>query len=420
MAARPLLTRRPAISPVRRRLTFLLTGYEPLPPAAHHHRFAREIRRFEATWSLKATVGGLTEIPDRPVATWPVALEGPDFGVETEVRLLRWDDIVAEDMEMPLWQRLPRYLLAAGDILVTGTFARYVAAYWRYGLFAAYPLVLLVLFGLVGILASLVPGLLGFGAPWPVRLALGLATFLGLTMFAGPRMHLTYMLADWIFARDMMRQRRPGIDARAEAFAREIAAGLADPGFDEVVIVAHSLGAAWMADAVARALSADPTLVSTGRPLGLVGAGSSTLKIALHPAAGWLRAAVQRVADAPGITWAEYDSHVDFICFYKNDTPTALGLTVAHPPLRRSIRLSRMLAPATWRRFRGNLLRIHRQYVMGNEQRYLYDVHMIACGPFRFADIARRGEDLPGALGPDGSLAAAATPLPSTMDMPAR
>ncbi len=57
---------------------------------------------------------------------------------------------------------------------------------------------------------------------------------------------------------------------------------------------------------------------------------------------------------------------------------------------------------------------------MGNEQRYLYDVHMIACGPFRFADIARRGEDLPGALGPDGSLAAATTPLPSITDMPDR
>ena len=349
-----------------------------------------------------------------------MTLDGPDFSVETEVRLLRWDDIVAEDMEMPLWQRLPRYLLAAGDIILTGTFGRYVAAYWRYGLFAAYPLVLLVLLGLAGILASSLPGVFGLALPWPVRLLIALGTFLGLTALAGPRLHLTYMLADWIFARDMMRQWRPGIAARAEAFSREIAAGLADPAFDEVVIVAHSLGAAWMADAVARALAADPSLVSSGRPLGLVGAGSSTLKIALHPAAGWLREAVQRVADAPGITWAEYDSHVDFICFYKNDTPTALGLTVLHPPLRRSIRLSRMLSPATWQRFRCNLLRIHRQYVMGNEQRYLYDVHMIACGPFRFADIARRGEYLPGALGPDGSLAAATTPLPSITDMPDR
>jgi hypothetical protein len=409
------------IPPVRRRLTFLLTGYEPLPPAAHHRRFAREIRRFEATWSLSAQVGHLREVGGRPIATWPVRLSGPDFTVDTEVRLLRWDDIVAEDMEMPLWQRLPRYLASAADIILTGTFFRYIVAYWRYGLFAAYPLVLLALFAVAGWLVSLVPGALGLPLPGLLRLVMAAAVFVGLAALAGPRLHLTYMLADWIFARDMMRQRRPSLAARAEAFAREIAAALTEPEVDEVVIVAHSLGAAWMLDAVSRALAAEPSLPRAGGPsLGLLGAGSSTLKIALHPAAGWLRAAVQRVGDAPHLTWAEYDSHVDFICFYKNNTPVVLGLTVAHPPIRRSIRLSRMLSPATWQRFRGNLLRIHRQYVMGNEQRYLYDMHMIACGPFSFAEIARRGDDLPGALGADGSLAKATTPILGPVDRPDR
>ncbi len=282
------------IPPVRRRLTFLLTGYEPLPPVAHHHRFAREIRRFEATWSLSAQVGDLQQAADRPVASWPVRLSGPDFTVDTEVRLLRWDDIVAEDMEMPLWQRLPRYLVSAADIILTGTFFRYIVAYWRYGLFAAYPLVLLALFALAGWLVSLLPGALGLAVPALLRAAIGFAVFFALAALAGPRLHLTYMLADWIFARDMMRQRRPSLAARAEAFAREIAAGLAEPEIDEVVIVAHSLGAAWMLDAVSRALAADPSLPRPGGPsLGLLGAGSSTLKIALHPAAGWLRAAVE-------------------------------------------------------------------------------------------------------------------------------
>ncbi len=363
----------------------------------------------------------MQEASDRPMASWSVHLSGPDFAVDTEVRLLRWDDIVAEDMEMPLWQRLPRYLAAAADIILTGTFFRYIFAYWRYGLFAAYPMVLLLAFALAGWLVSLVPGIFGLSLPGLVRLGLAAAVFAGLAALAGPRLHLTYMLADWIFARDMMRQRRPSLALRAEAFARDIAAGLAEPGIDEVVIVAHSLGAAWMLDGVSRALAADPSLPRADGPsLGLLGAGSSTLKIALHPAAGWLREAVRRVGDCPRLTWAEYDSHVDFICFYKNDTPAVLGLSVANPPLRRSIRLSRMLSPETWQRFRGNLLRIHRQYVMGNEQRYLYDMHMVACGPFRFADIVRRGADLPGALGADGSLAGATTPLLATTDMPDR
>jgi len=415
---------RPANAPeadirsVRKRRTYLLTGYEPLPASAHHHRFAREIGRFEKTWSLAARVGQPVDLPDAPVTAWPVVLSGPDFTVETDIRLLRWDDILAEDMALPVWKRLPRYLVAAGDILLSGTFYRYALAYWRYALFAAYPMVLLAVFAALAWSVPALPGLFGWPLPGGLRLVAGLALFAALMAVAGSRLHLTYMLSDWIFARDMIRRRRPAIERRAEAFAREIAAGLAADDVDEVVIVAHSLGAVWMIDAVARVEAAGSPGTS---PLGLAGVGSSTLKIALHPAAGWLRDRIQRVADRPAIIWAEYDSHVDFICFYKNNTVETLGLTAASRPIRQSIRLSRMLSPHTWTRFRGNLLRIHRQYVMGNEQRYAYDFHMIACGPFRYADIVGHGANLPGALGPDGALSGATTPFPPPAeDMPHR
>jgi hypothetical protein len=397
------------IRSVRKRRTYLLTGYEPLPASAHHQRFAREIGRFEKTWSLAAQVGQPIDLPDAPVTAWTVVLSGPDFTVETDIRLLRWDDIVAEDMDLPVWKRLPRYLVAASDILLSGTFYRYALAYWRYALFAAYPKVLLAVFVALAWLVPALPGLFGLPLPWGLRLLAGLALFSGLVVAAGRRLHLTYMLSHWIFARNMILRRRPAIERRAEAFAREIAAGLAAGDVDEVVIVAHSLGAVWMLDAVARVEAAGQPGTP---PLGLAGVGSSTLTIALHPGAGWLRDQIQRVADRPAITWAEYDSHVDFICFYKNNTVEALGLTAASRPTCQSVRLSRMLSPHTWKRFRGNLLRIHRQYVMGNEQRYAYDFHMIACGPFRFADIVRHHANLPGALAPDGALYGATTHFP--------
>jgi hypothetical protein len=397
------------IRSVRKRRTYLLAGYEPLPASALHHRFAREISRFEKTWSLAAHVGQPVDLPDAPVTAWPVVLSGPDFTVETDVRLLRWDDIVADDMGLPVWKRLSRYLVAASDILLSGTFFRYARAYWRYALFAAYPKVLLAVFVALASLVPALPGLFGLPLPWGLHLLAGLVLFAGLVVAAGPRLHLTYMLSHWIFARDMILRRRPAIERRAEAFAREIAAGLAAGDVDEVVIVAHSLGAVWMLDAVARVEAAGQPGTP---PLGLAGVGSSTLTIALHPAAGWLRDQIQRVADCPAITWAEYDSHIDFICFYKNNTVEALGLTAPSRPIRQSVRLSRMLSPHTWERFRGNLLRIHRQYVMGNEQRYAYDFHMIACGPFRFADIVGHGANLPGALGPNGALSGATTPFP--------
>lgn len=397
--------------PIRKRRVYLLTGYEPLGAAAHHHRFDREIRRFEKTWSVTAAVLPMVQDTKRPVASWQVAVSGPDWRTDTDVRLLCWDDVIAEDVAQPIWRRLMLYGRAAADILVTGTFWRYIKTYWRYSLFAGYPALLLAAFSLVAIMGASLWSWLRLPFPLIVEPVIAVAVFMGLMAYPGRRFHIDYMLNDWIFARDMIRKARPSISARADAFAREIADGMAAGDVDEVVIVAHSLGAAWMIESLARALRLNPDLARQGIPLGLAGVGSSTLKIALHPAAGWLRASVKDVADVEDITWAEFDSHVDFISFYKRNTVETLGLSTKTKPIGQRIRLSRMLSAETWGRFRGNLLRVHRQYVMGNEQRYRYDFHMICCGPFSFSAIVHDGEQLPGALGPDGSLAQATTRL---------
>ena len=63
-----------------------------------------------------------------------------------------------------------------------------------------------------------------------------------------------------------------------------------------------------------------------------------------------------------------------------------------------------MLQRETYRRFKGNFFRLHRQLVMGNEKRYFYDYFMICCGPFRFATRLREPELMTARFGADGSL----------------
>lgn len=391
------------VFPVRKRRVYLLTGYEPIAAAQHHHRFAREIKRFEKTWSVAASVGPLDE-SGHPITRWETTVSGPDWSTHTDVRLLAWDDIIAEDVDRPLLSKLFGYLLAAGDFVFSGTFFAYVRTYWRYTFFAVYPAFLLFVFTLASVWIGSIfwrwsGGWVAVFAPF-----VAIAAFLVMMRTIGRRVHLDYMLNDWIFAADLVHRRRATIEARIEAFADEIVAGVEAGDVDEVVVLAHSLGAVWMVEALSRALAKRPALGQARVPLSLVGVGSSILKIALHPSAGWLRESVKRVADSR-LLWVEYDSHVDFICFYKRNTVETLGIETASKPIGTPIRLSRMLSEETWGRFRGNLLRVHRQYVMGNERRYLYDFHLIACGPFSFPEIAHSGEAIPRALGPDGSLA---------------
>src|ERR1700761_5305769 len=95
---------------VAKRLVFHVGGYDPITPhAGAHRRFAREIQRFGLTWSGKTCVGALQEGSDE--TQWSVTANGPNWQVETDYRLVRWDDVIESFDRQTIWQRIPRGIL---------------------------------------------------------------------------------------------------------------------------------------------------------------------------------------------------------------------------------------------------------------------------------------------------------------------
>src|SRR5256885_7831027 len=81
---------------VAKRLVFHLGGYDPITPyVVAQRRFVRELARFERTWSAKASMGALEENADQ--AKWSVITKGPNWQVESDYRLVRWDDVRSEE-----------------------------------------------------------------------------------------------------------------------------------------------------------------------------------------------------------------------------------------------------------------------------------------------------------------------------------
>jgi hypothetical protein len=78
----------------KKRLAFHIGGYDLSPPVIVHERFLRELGRFERIWPVTASVSGITVEADR--AMWNVVTSRPNWQVETECRLVRWDDVMAE------------------------------------------------------------------------------------------------------------------------------------------------------------------------------------------------------------------------------------------------------------------------------------------------------------------------------------
>lgn len=393
---------------VTKRCVFFLGGYEPMAPERQHERFTREIARFQRTWNVTASVSDLSVSSDHAIALWRVETRGPNWSVETEYRALYWGDVVEADFGRSEWVRIPRGIAAFADFLVSGTAWRYFAVNWRYGLFFAYPIVIFTSF----VAAALAAAWLGIrlGVPLPILSAplIAFAVFVGLLLVPGRYVMLPYMFDDWIFAQELVHRTRPGLDERLQAFAEEIVKRRKAGGYDEIIFMGHSLGCALKLDVIDRVLRIENGMGPAGETFNMLSAGSSLLKIALHPAGAWLKAAVAHVSQYKNVFWVDFESMVDIISFYKVDPVKALKLPATGMPIIKRVHVRDMLQRETYKRFRGNFFRLHRQLVMGNDKRYFYDYFMVCCGPFRFKTRLRDPELMTAAFAPDGSLRAGA------------
>lgn len=392
-------------SRIRRRRVYHIGGYDHARPDAVHGRLARELRRFESTWAVSAV--SLEPVIGDDLATWQVVTTGPDWRVETEFRLLRWDDVVEAEAARPMWRRLSDGMLSFVDFILAGAFGRYLRTSWRYAMFFLYPflilaaVVLLALLGGAGMSRATGSALVGLGV--------GIGVFFLLFRAAERWVFLGLLFDDWIFSRRYIRSGDPVLDDRLQRMAVELARPTQADAPDEIVIIAHSLGAVLAIDLIDRAIQA-----GLGQPGGnprvvLLSVGSSTLKIGLHGAAVRFRAAVARVSAARAVFWADYQARSDVMNFYGSDPLSEMGLPPTGSPLVRSVSIRRMLDPARYPRIRRNWYRMHCQFVRGNDRRAPYDYFMFTCGPFSAEQQARSQDGAMPALDSEGRLSASSS-----------
>jgi len=395
---------------VRKRCFVQLAGYESVGPDRQHRRFIREMARFHKAWNVCGTVSPPRLSADGAVASWTVETSGPNWRTTTDFHYFRWDDLVAADMAVSDWWRFPLGIAALLEFVLTATFVRYFIVNWRYGAFFLYPFAFIL--GMMWLAIAATRFVVHSGLPYPMVLAplLWLLIFAFLRLTFGRMVQIGYALDDWYFARDFVHRARSQLEARLDRLARELVRLVRETDADEVVVHGHSLGAPLSLVVVDRARQLDPELGGRGKPLHLVSTGSSLLKVALHPAAGWLRETVARVANAPTIFWVEYQALVDIINVYKVDPVVALGMPAAGKPVVKIIRIRMMVEEHTYRRFHLNFLRIHRQAVMGNERRYFYDYYMLCCGPLALVLWVGDPDGAVAAFAADGALR---EPVPS-------
>jgi pimeloyl-ACP methyl ester carboxylesterase len=372
-----------------KRHVYHLPGYDPTDCEAQYRRFAGQLARFKRTWPVQATLSELERSNLQSRGWWTVQTNSADWRVETVHEVLLWNDIVLADFARPLLVRVVKAAAAYFDLIVTGTFFRYLEANYRYGIFFLFPLIALTIFGFAALLLACFVAVLcqlAGSTDFTVGLAIGIASFFALLQWPGRSWRVHHALDGWIFAHDYIHDRRSDINARLDLFANVILARSREEGIDEIVLVGHSLGATLALDLINRALNIDPEFARRGAAVCMLTVGASIPKFTLHPAAKRLRRAAARIAAEPSIAWAEFQARADIISFYTCN-PATLARTdeqLSAQPVIRHVQIDQMLTPASYARHRRRYMRLHYQPVMANEKRAPYDYFMMACGPALF------------------------------------
>lgn len=371
---------------VKKRLVINFTGYEGLHPDAVRGRYLNSSGDFNRLWNTTTNAGPMVaEGPD--IAAMRIETAGANWNTETEFCQYGTADIFDDYSARNIIMRFATGLMAFIDILLSGTFFRYMRNSWRFCLFFMWPFALACLITLVLLGVGLSPIWAGFN-PWHMVWSIPLALIVCriLVRWPGDKIFFSYLLDDWAAASDRIHGRNGKLIQRRRDFADHLVHKLRTSDADEVVIISHSLGTVPAVEAIADVWREEPELLKN-RPVSLVAAGSCLLMIALHPRAKALKEDVRIVMQETPVFWAEFQTISDIIHFYKSDPAEALEIVPRIEPTIRRIKFKYVHKPARYARAKKNFFKMHLLFLKGAQIRNIYDMGMFVQGPFMFASL---------------------------------
>jgi hypothetical protein len=388
---------------VKKRLVINFTGYEGLHADAVRGRYLNSSGDFNKLWSTKTNAGPMVnEGPD--IAAMHIETTGANWNTQTEFCQYGTADIFDIYAARNVIIRFATGLMAFLDILLSGTFYRYLRTSWRFCIFFMWPFALACLITLVlsGIgLFPLWAGLSFWHMLWTAPLALIACRLL--IRWPGDKIFFSYLLDDWAAASDRIHDRNRELAQRRRDFSDHLVRKLQASDADEVVIVAHSLGTVPAVEAIADVWRRQPELLND-KPVSLVAAGSCLLMIALHPRATRLKNDVRTVVQETPVFWVEFQAISDIIHFYKSNPAGALGIEPKAAPVIRRIRFKNVHKPARYARAKKNFFKMHLLFLKGAQIRNTYDMGMFVQGPFLFRKLMIEHDGKPAPLDEQGRI----------------
>jgi hypothetical protein len=335
---------------------------------------------------MSITVGSRTSL-SRNVARWEITASANGGEVKTRYDFLRWDDIIRQHWTRNEGALLVKTLSTFWLFLQTGLLLKAWKAAWKPTALFIYPTVLLMFAISAGVAASLASGnFLDHSGHSPWLAAFGaLAAFLAI-LLAG-RIISSKTSAYWIlrlcnFCGTYGQGKSPDMEQRLDEFARIAAEEIGKGEADEYLFVGHSVGAILAIPVLARLIRNHE--IPSARNIALLTLGQCIPLVSFLPHASRYRHELNEVANAGRITWIDYSSPADPVCFALVDPIASCGLPVPDAGRQRpkllNARFYKLIAEDRYQEIRRDGKRLHFQYLMAGDIFGEYDFFAITAG----------------------------------------
>lgn len=379
---------------VRRRRVFYIPGYDPI-----HPRRYRELYRKEAARQAAISGHEIALSPKRGGGPygWHVSARIEGAPCEADFEVLVWSDIVRDSMSNSIPATYLQLARTAWIYAATGALWRLMQLRKGPVIAALYPVGMLVLQLLLALLAGWGAGAL---AAWgarqlPVAMPPAAGAAAGLVIGAGVavailrkfrswdnRLYAYYLMHDYAYSARWRGANPPELEERMADFAARIAAALAEPGLDEVLVVGHSSGAHLGVSVLADLIRAG-RVPEDGPALGFLTLGQVVPMVSFLPEARRLRADLRYLSARDELTWLDVTAPGDGCAFALCDPVAVSGVALPDKrwPLVISAAFTQTLSPERWKALRWRFFRLHFQYLCAFDRPGDYDYFRVTAGP---------------------------------------
>jgi hypothetical protein len=386
---------------IKTRIVLHFPGFEPLGARLHRERFARAAAQASENWNIGIAVDALQGRDG--AGEFAVAATGANWATETHIHVFDLAEHIEHLLNRPMLTVLANGYAAFFKVIAFGGMWKYFRHAWRFALFAIFPFLLMGL-GIIAAAALAVAPLYWGGQEWQfvAALLLSLAFFkFGLVPLAN-RFHTLLLFCDWQCAVDFATLKDQQLNARMAQMLDSAREALLTP-VDEYLIVSHSIGGHAAAHIIGQIAEEEPHLLE-GKNIVFASLGSGILQGALLRPARVLRRRVCAIAQHANIFWLDVQCLTDVSNFYKAKVARICGYTGERQPSILMIRPKTMLSKERYNRIKRDFLRVHRQYVLGNDVRARYDFALMCAGPLPASAFAQfSGHAMP-PISQDGSI----------------